>query len=123
MRCDWTSARGAGMPFGQNCICIDASDFEKCVESCGCLVGVCLDVGCAELLKGWCGVGGLLTLLEMDLGHHTTGAAAAIGLDIIKGGVEDAVEGSELPDLIGGKGIVGLGGHDEEAFAGAVVDL
>lgn len=59
----------------------------------------------------------------MDLGHHTAGAAASVGFDVMEGGVEDAIEDGELPDLVGGERVEGLGGHDEEAFAGAVVDL
>ena len=64
-----------------------------------------------------------LERVEVDLGHHTAGAAAAVGLDVVERRVEDAVEGSELADLIGGEGVEGLGGQDEEAFAGAAVDL
>ena len=37
--------------------------------------------------------------------------------------MEDAVEGGELPDLVRSEGVEGLRGHDEKAFAGAVVDL
>ena len=61
--------------------------------------------------------------VEVDLGEHTAGAAAAVGLDGVEGRMEDTVEGGELPDLIGSEGVEGPGGHDQEAFAGAVVDL
>ena len=59
----------------------------------------------------------------MNFCHHATGAPAAIGFDRSEGGMEDAVEGGELPDLVRSEGVEGLGGHDEKAFAGAVVDL
>jgi len=59
----------------------------------------------------------------MDLGQHAAGAAAAVCFDSPEGGVKDTVEGGEFLNQIGGEGVEGLGRHDQEAFAGAVVNL
>ena len=73
--------------------------------------------------RRFCGVVWRLPRVKVDLGEHAAGAAAAVGLDGIEGGMEDAVESGELSDLVGDEGVEGLRGHDEKTFAGAVVDL
>lgn len=60
---------------------------------------------------------------QVDLRHHTPGAAAAVGFDGRQWGMKDLIIKGELPDLLRAKGVISLRGHDQQPFALPVMYL